>query len=140
VATSDPTSALLREAVRRLAPVLPLLTAVGSRFVDAGHEIALVGGPVRDAFLGRVSPDLDFTTSASPEQTHKILAGWADANWDVGRLFGTIGARKGRHVVEVTTYRADAYDRVSRKPVVAFGDNLLDDLVRRDFTVNSMAL
>jgi poly(A) polymerase len=140
VATSDPTSALLREAVRRLAPVLPLLSEVGSRFVDAGHEIALVGGPVRDAFLGRVSPDLDFTTSASPEQTHAILTGWADANWDVGRLFGTIGARKGKHVIEVTTYRADAYDRASRKPVVAFGDNLLDDLVRRDFSVNAMAM
>jgi len=140
VATSDSTSALLREAVRRLAPVLPLLSEVGSRFVDAGHEIALVGGPVRDAFLGRVSPDLDFTTSASPEQTHAILAGWADANWDVGRLFGTIGARKGKHVIEVTTYRADAYDRASRKPVVAFGDNLLDDLVRRDFSVNAMAM
>jgi len=140
VATSDPTSALLREAVRRLAPVLPLLSEVGSRFVDAGHEIALVGGPVRDAFLGRVSPDLDFTTSASPEQTHAILAGWADANWDVGRAFGTIGARKGNTVVEVTTYRADAYDRTSRKPVVAFGDNLMDDLVRRDFAVNAMAM
>ena len=140
MATPDPTSALLREAVRRLAPVLPLLTEVGTRFVDAGHEIALVGGPVRDAFLGRVSPDLDFTTSASPEQTQAILASWADANWDVGRLFGTIGARKGKHQIEVTTYRADAYDRITRKPVVAFGDNLLDDLVRRDFTVNSMAL
>ncbi|NMM23636.1 MAG: CCA tRNA nucleotidyltransferase [Phycicoccus sp.] len=140
MATSDPTSALLREAVRRLAPVLPLLMEVGTRFVEAGHEIALVGGPVRDAFLGRVSPDLDFTTSASPEQTHAILAGWADANWDVGRLFGTIGARKGTHQLEVTTYRADAYDHITRKPVVAFGDNLIDDLVRRDFTVNSMAL
>ena len=140
MATSDPTSALLREAVRRLAPVLPLLTELGSRFVDAGHEIALVGGPVRDAFLGRVPPDLDFNTSASPEQTHAILARWADANWDVGRRFGTIGARKGDHIIEVTTYRADAYDRTTRKPVVAFGDNLLDDLVRRDFTVNAMAM
>jgi len=140
VAASDPTSALLREAVRRLAPVLPLLTELGARFVDAGHEIALVGGPVRDAFLGRVSPDLDFTTSATPDQTHAILDGWVDTNWDVGRVFGTIGARKGKHVIEVTTYRADAYDRTSRKPVVAFGDNLLDDLVRRDFAVNAMAM
>jgi poly(A) polymerase len=140
VAVPDPTSALLREAVRRLAPVLPLLTELGSRFVDDGHEIALVGGPVRDAFLGRVSPDLDLTTSASPEQTQAILAGWANAHWDLGRAFGTIGARKGKHVIEVTTYRADAYDRVSRKPVVAFGDNLPDDLVRRDFTVNAMAM
>jgi poly(A) polymerase len=140
VAASDPTSALLREAVRRLAPVLPLLTELGSRFADAGHEIALVGGPVRDAFLGRESPDLDLTTSASPEETEAILAAWANTHWDVGRAFGTIGARKGHHVVEVTTYRADAYDRVTRKPVVAFGDNLPDDLVRRDFAVNAMAM
>ena len=140
MAAPDPTSAHLREAVRRLAPVLPLLTELGSRFLDAGHEIALVGGPVRDAFLGRVSPDLDLTTSASPEQSEAIMAGWANAHWDVGRAFGTIGARKGKHVVEVTTYRADAYDRVTRKPVVAFGDNLLDDLVRRDFAVNAMAM
>jgi len=140
VAASDPTSALLREAVRRLAPVLPLLTDLGSRFVEAGHELALVGGPVRDAFLGRVSPDLDLTTSAGPDQTEAILAGWADTNWDVGRAFGTIGARKGNHVIEVTTYRADEYDHVSRKPVVAFGDNLLDDLARRDFAMNAMAM
>jgi len=140
VAASDPTSALLREAVRRLAPVLPLLTELGTRFGSAGHEIALVGGPVRDAFLGRVPPDLDFTTSADPEQTETILDRWADTHWDVGRAFGTIGARKGNHVVEVTTYRADAYDRTSRKPVVAFGDNLTGDLLRRDFTVNAMAM
>jgi poly(A) polymerase len=140
VAASDLTNALLREAVRRLAPVLPVLTDLGSRFVEAGHEIALVGGPVRDAFLGRVSPDLDLTTSATPDQTEAILAGWADTHWDVGRAFGTIGARKGTDVFEVTTYRADAYDRVSRKPVVAFGDNLLDDLARRDFAVNAMAM
>jgi len=140
VAASDPTNALLREAVRRLAPVLPLLSDLGTRFVEAGHEIALVGGPVRDAFLGRVSPDLDLTTSAGPDQTEAILAGWADAYWDVGRAFGTIGARKGSHVIEVTTYRADAYDHISRKPAVAFGDNLLDDLARRDFTINAMAM
>ena len=140
MAAPDPTSALLREAVRRLAPVLPLLSDLGSRFVDAGHEIALVGGPVRDAFLGRGSLDLDLTTSARPEQSEAILAGWADARWDVGRAFGTIGARKGKDVIEVTTYRADAYDRVSRKPVVAFGDNLLDDLARRDFAMNAMAM
>jgi poly(A) polymerase len=140
VAASDPTKDVLREAVRRLAPVLPLLTELGSHFVDAGHEIALVGGPVRDAFLGRVSPDLDLTTSAAPDETEAILARWADTTWDVGRAFGTIGARKGNHFVEVTTYRADAYDRVSRKPLVAFGDNLPDDLARRDFAINAMAM
>ena len=99
---------------------------------------------MRDAFLGRTSPDLDFTTDATPEQTEALLRGWADAHWDVGRAFGTIGARKsagaGTFLVEVTTYRKDAYDRTTRKPEVAFGDNLADDLVRRDFTVNAMAL
>ncbi|WP_370891459.1 CCA tRNA nucleotidyltransferase [Janibacter sp. GXQ6167] len=127
-------------AVTQLAPVLPVLTDLGRLFVDAGHELALVGGPVRDAFLGRVSTDLDFTTSASPDETEQILAKWGDAHWDMGRAFGTIGARRGDLVVEVTTYRADAYDGVTRKPVVAFGESLEEDLVRRDFTVNAMAL
>lgn len=131
---------ILRAAVAHLAPVVPLLTDLGQRFAAGGHELALVGGPVRDAFLGRTSGDLDFTTSASPEQTEAILADWGDAHWDMGREFGTIGARRGADTVEVTTYRADAYDGVTRKPVVAFGDNLEDDLVRRDFTVNAMAL
>ncbi len=131
---------ILRAAVAHLAPVLPLLTDLGARFAKVGHELALVGGPVRDAFLGRTSGDLDLTTSASPEETEAILADWGDAHWDMGREFGTIGARKGEDTVEITTYRADAYDGTTRKPVVAFGDNLDDDLVRRDFTVNAMAL
>ncbi|KRE39086.1 CCA tRNA nucleotidyltransferase [Janibacter sp. Soil728] len=131
---------ILRAAVAHLAPTLPLLTDLGGRFAEGGHELALVGGPVRDAFLARTSGDLDFTTSASPEETEAILADWGDAHWDMGREFGTIGARKGADTVEVTTYRADAYDGTTRKPVVAFGDNLQDDLVRRDFTVNAMAL
>lgn len=139
-----PTPELPREivetAVARLAPALPLLTELGERFAERGHELALVGGPVRDAFLGRRSEDLDLTTSASPEVTEGILERWGDATWDMGRDFGTIGARKGSDTVEITTYRADAYDRTTRKPVVAFGDNLEDDLVRRDFTVNAMAL
>jgi poly(A) polymerase len=131
---------LFRSALANLSPDLPFLTDLGERFTAEGHEISLVGGPVRDAFLGRRSPDLDFTTSASPDETEKILARWGDAHWDVGRDFGTIGARRGDRTVEVTTYRADAYDRATRKPVVAFGDNLDDDLLRRDFTVNAMAL
>jgi poly(A) polymerase len=139
--TSTPAPpALLRRAVAELGPVLPLLTDLGGRFRAAGHELALVGGPVRDAFLGRTPPDLDFATSAPPDRTEAILAGWASATWDIGREFGTIGARRGADVVEVTTYRADAYDRVTRKPLVAFGERLEDDLVRRDFTVNAMAV
>nr|WP_270887070.1 CCA tRNA nucleotidyltransferase [Pedococcus sp. 5OH_020] len=136
----EPQLELLRRATAHLAPVVPLLTELGGLFAAAGHELALVGGPVRDAFLGRVSPDLDFTTSATPDDTLRILRPWADAHWDVGRDFGTIGARRGATTVEVTSYRADAYDGLTRKPVVAFGDNLEDDLVRRDFTVNAMAL
>ena len=137
---SEAPAPLLRAAVAALAPQLGLLTELGERFVAAGHELALVGGPVRDAFLGRISPDLDFTTDASPDQTLGIIRGWADAHWEIGRDFGTIGLRKGPAIIEITTYRTDVYDRQSRKPEVAFGSTLADDLVRRDFTVNAMAM
>ncbi|MBK6885201.1 MAG: CCA tRNA nucleotidyltransferase [Tetrasphaera sp.] len=130
----------MRRAVANLGPILGLATSLGERFAAAGHELALVGGPVRDAFLGRSSPDLDFTTSARPEESEPILAAWGETTWDIGRAFRTIGTVRGGTTVEVTTYRADAYDRETRKPVVAFGDNLADDLRRRDFTVNAMAL
>ena len=118
----------------------PVLGKLGNLFVTAGHEIALVGGPVRDAFLGRQTNDLDFTTSATPDQIVAVLTGSVDAIWDVGREFGTIGARIGDTHVEITTYRADKYDADSRKPEVAFGTELSDDLFRRDFTINAMAL
>ena len=113
---------------------------LGRLFEAAGHELSLVGGPVRDLFVGRVSPDLDFTTDANPDQTLAVVAGWADATWEVGRDFGTIALRKGEDTIEVTTYRAEAYDPDSRKPIVAFGTSLNDDLYRRDFTMNAMAL
>ena len=118
----------------------PLFAQLGQRFKDAGHELALVGGPVRDAFLGRVSPDLDFTTTATPDEILAIIKPIVDAHWDIGREFGTIGARIGNDQIEITTYRADKYDRDSRKPEVRFGKDLTEDLLRRDFTVNSMAL
>ena len=117
-----------------------LFRELGSRFAQAGHELALVGGPVRDAFLGRKAPDLDFTTSAKPDEIIRVLKGYADTFWDIGREFGTIGARIGDDTVEITTYRADKYDPASRKPEVAFGKDLTEDLLRRDFTVNAMAL
>lgn len=123
-----------------LARIEPVTGELGRLFAAAGHELALVGGPVRDAMLGRKHNDLDLTTSATPEETEAILGPWADALWDMGRDFGTIGCRKGPWVVEVTTYRTDAYDPSSRKPEVAFGDSLEGDLVRRDFTVNAMAV
>jgi poly(A) polymerase len=113
---------------------------LGERFAAAGHELALVGGSVRDLILRRPVTDLDFATDAPPEQTERLLHGWASAVWDVGRAFGTIGARRGDDVLEITTYRAEAYDPASRKPDVVYGDTLADDLVRRDFTVNAMAL
>ncbi|HPU13062.1 MAG TPA: CCA tRNA nucleotidyltransferase [Aeromicrobium sp.] len=128
---------------RRLDELLrsqPILGQVGALFADAGQELALVGGPVRDALLGRAVTDLDFTTSATPEQIEEIVGNWADATWDVGREFGTIALRKGEHQLEITTYRADEYDPASRKPTVAFGTRLEDDLARRDFTVNAMAV
>ena len=118
----------------------PVVLELGQRFVDAGHELSLVGGPVRDLFLGRISPDLDFTTDATPDQTVALIKKWADNYWEIGRAFGTIGMRKGDFQIEITTYRADAYDPESRKPVVAFGTSLTDDLLRRDFTINAMAL
>lgn len=130
----------LREAISRLTPHLPVLLDLGGRFAAEGFELALVGGPVRDAFLGRDAPDLDLTTSARPDDSERILRAWGDGTWDLGREFGTIAARLGGVTVEVTTYRADAYDHESRKPVVCFGDSLVEDLVRRDFTVNAMAL
>ncbi|MDN5756459.1 MAG: CCA tRNA nucleotidyltransferase [Arthrobacter sp.] len=125
-------------ALRTLLP--PVVFELADRFTAAGHALSLVGGPVRDLFLGRVSPDLDFTTDADPDQTLAVVAGWADATWEVGRAFGTIALRRAEHTIEVTTYRADAYDPASRKPVVAFGTSLQEDLYRRDFTMNSMAL
>ena len=118
----------------------PLFVTLGRIFKEAGHELSLVGGPVRDAFLGRKAPDLDFTTSANPDETLAILKPHVDAHWDIGRAFGTIGARMGDDTVEITTYRADQYSQDSRNPEVTFGKSLEDDLFRRDFTVNSMAL
>ena len=126
-------------AVAELARLGSVTDELGRRFAAAGEEIALVGGPVRDAMLDRLHNDLDFTTSARPEVTEKLLEGWADSTWDIGRAFGTIGCRRGEWVVEITTYRSEAYDADSRKPAVQYGDSLVGDLARRDFTVNSMA-
>jgi len=118
----------------------PLFDVLGDAFDAAGEELSLLGGPVRDAILGRVALDLDFTTSADPDKILKIVKPLASATWDVGREFGTIAAQIGDHKIEITSYRADSYDKDSRKPTVEFGDNLEDDLKRRDFTVNAMAL
>jgi poly(A) polymerase len=123
-----------------LARIGSVIDELGALFADAGEELALVGGPVRDAMIGRLQNDLDFTTSAHPDVTERLVAGWADAVWDMGREFGTIGCRKGPWQVEITTYRSETYDPTSRNPDVSFGDSLVGDLGRRDFSVNSMAV
>ncbi|WP_236683724.1 CCA tRNA nucleotidyltransferase [Demequina flava] len=132
---------VLRQRAHALWEALPPeILDLAERFDAAGHEFALVGGPVRDAFLGRSSSDLDFATSARPDETERVLRTWTRATWDVGRDFGTIGGRRDDLIVEITTFRADEYDGETRKPVVAFGDSLDGDLARRDFTINAMAV
>ncbi|MFV0434615.1 MAG: CCA tRNA nucleotidyltransferase [Leucobacter sp.] len=127
------------EALRAIAASRPV-AALAEAFAARGHEFALVGGPVRDALLGRPVTDLDFTTSARPDETREILDSLTRNVWDVGRDFGTIAAKVHGETVEITTYRADTYRDDSRKPEVAFGDTIEGDLVRRDFTINALAL
>ncbi|MGK2882744.1 MAG: CCA tRNA nucleotidyltransferase [Mycobacterium sp.] len=131
---------LLAAAAVTLNQHSELLRSLGAAFADAGFELYLVGGSVRDAVLGRRSPDLDFATDARPEQLRPLLRGWGDAFWDTGIRFGTLSAEKFGRRVEVTTYRADTYDQVSRNPDVQFGASIDEDLVRRDFTTNAMAV
>ena len=130
-------AALAGSALRQSAPIA---IELGAKFKEAGFKLALVGGPVRDAILGRLGNDLDFTTNALPDETKNLLKNWADAIWETGREFGTIAAKHGEVTVEVTTYRSESYDPNSRKPEVEFGDSIEGDLARRDFTVNSMSL
>ena len=126
-------------ALNRQGEVLPEL---GALFAAAGHELYLVGGSVRDAVLGRLTTqaDLDFTTDARPEVVQRLVRSWADALWDTGIEYGTVGVGKAGRRLEVTTFRADSYDQVSRNPQVRYGERLDDDLARRDFTVNAMAV
>ncbi|MCZ7421774.1 CCA tRNA nucleotidyltransferase [Verrucosispora sp. WMMA2121] len=133
-------TAAQRNAVAELLRVSPVADELGRRFAAAGHELHLVGGSVRDALLGRLGEDLDFCTDAHPDQTLDIVRGWAEAIWETGREFGTIGCQRGGLRLEITTFRAESYDQVSRNPVVAYGTSLAEDLRRRDFTVNAMAV
>ncbi len=127
-------------AIRSLIERAPLASSLADAFKGAGFRLALVGGPVRDAILGRLGNDLDFTTNARPEITKKILSGWAENLWETGIAFGTVAGKRGDTTVEVTTYRTESYDPKSRKPEVEYGESLEGDLSRRDFTVNAMAL
>ncbi|MBV1852210.1 CCA tRNA nucleotidyltransferase [Catellatospora tritici] len=137
---STPLSEAQRNAVTELLRVSPVADELGRRFAKAGHQLHLVGGSVRDALLGRLGDDLDFCTDAHPDETLRLLKGWAEATWETGREFGTIGAQRSGLRLEITTYRAESYDGISRNPQVQYGTNLHDDLVRRDFTVNAMAV
>lgn len=135
--------AVAMDRLRDLAGRSPV-AELAARFAAAGHELSLVGGTVRDAFLGAGMAgdeiDLDFTTSATPDETQAVLEPMGRSSWDIGRRFGTVGVRMGGYTCEITTYRTDVYDGVTRKPEVSFGSSLEEDLERRDFTVNAMAI
>ncbi|MGH3437059.1 MAG: CCA tRNA nucleotidyltransferase [Sciscionella sp.] len=133
-------SQVQRTAVVELMKIAPVADELAQRFAAAGHSLYLVGGSVRDAMLGRLAGDVDLTTDARPQQVLTLLAGWAEAVWDTGIAFGTVGAAKRGAQLEITTFRADSYDRVTRNPEVEFGDSIEGDLLRRDFTVNAMAV
>jgi poly(A) polymerase len=128
------------DAVVELVTVPPVALELAELFAAHGHRLYLVGGTVRDALLGRPESDLDFTTDARPAAVLALVDGWASAVWDTGIAFGTVGLRRRGVTMEITTFRSDAYDRVSRNPVVAYGDTIEDDLKRRDFSVNAMAV
>ena len=127
-------------AIRSLIERAPLASSLAQAFKAKGFTLALVGGPVRDAILGRLGNDLDFTTNALPQESKKILQVWAENVWETGIAFGTVAGKRGDTTVEVTTYRSEQYDADSRKPEVEYGKDILGDLARRDFTVNAMAL
>ena len=135
-----PIDAATQLAITTLSKQAPAATDLAKQFKAAGFKLALVGGPVRDAILGRLGNDLDFTTDALPKQSEKILKKWADSVWDIGAAFGTVAGKKGEITVEITTYRSESYDPSSRKPDVEFGKSIEADLARRDFTINAMAL
>ncbi len=137
-------SSVQAAAVAELLRIAPVADRLGALFSNAGHELYLVGGSVRDALLGGLGHDLDFATSARPGAVEKLLRKFSPAVWTIGKEYGTIGCRvdvgETSWVIEVTTYRSDVYVGHSRKPEVAFGDTLDDDLLRRDFTINAMAV
>jgi poly(A) polymerase len=140
VSISENNSTASNRILSALGESTDLLKELGEKFSKNGFEISLVGGPVRDAVLGKTVKDLDLTTNAKPDEIQKCLKGWADSIWDVGIKFGTVGAKVKDYVFEITTYRTEQYEDTSRKPSVEFGKTLEEDLARRDFTINAMAL
>jgi poly(A) polymerase len=128
-----------RRAVRELLRISPVTDLLAEPFAAAGHQLWIVGGPVRDALLGREAADLDFTTDAHPEVVLKLVSSLGPT-WTTGISFGTIGVQVASHRCEITTFRSDAYDPSTRKPEVVYGTSIDTDLARRDFTVNAMAV
>lgn len=118
----------------------PTIGKLGEAFAQSGFELSIVGGTVRDALLGRPAHDFDFTTNATPDQILDVVRPLATTHWETGRAFGTIGAQIDGLAVEITTYRSDVYVQDTRKPHVAFGTSLNDDLARRDFAANAIAV
>jgi poly(A) polymerase len=139
-AAGAPTPAQLSAIAALVESARPVSDELGGRFAEHGRELALVGGPVRDALLDRPSHDIDLTTDAVPQRVLELVDGWADSVWTVGIDFGTVGVRKKNLQLEITTYRSESYSPKSRKPDVAYGTDIEDDLLRRDFTVNAMAV
>ena len=137
---NEPTGEQRAAITALIDSIRPIPEDLGDRFAAHDQQLAIVGGPVRDALLGRVSDDVDLTTDAVPQQILKLVDGWADSVWTVGIEFGTVGLRKRGLQVEITTYRSEAYSPKSRKPEVSYGTDIHDDLLRRDFTVNAMAV
>ena len=135
-----PLSAASEIALATIRDRAPNAFELAKKFDSANFTLALVGGSVRDALLGRLGNDLDFTTNARPDEIKKILKTFAEDIWEVGIKFGTIAARKGDTAIEITTYRSERYQSDSRNPEVEFGDNIEGDLSRRDFTINAMAI
>ena len=135
-----PVTAASEIAISALRERAPQAIDLAARFKNSGFKLALVGGSVRDILLNRLGNDLDFTTDARPEDIKKIIKGFVEDIWEIGAKFGTIGARKDEIVFEITTYRSEIYLSNSRKPEVKFGDSIEVDLLRRDFTVNAMAI
>jgi poly(A) polymerase len=129
-------------ALLRAAPFAKVVRDLGERFTQRGHRLYLVGGTVRDALLDRASPDVDLTTDATPDQILAVVRArnWSDGVWLQGARYGTVGVRKGDFRLEITTFRSDRYREDSRKPEVTFGRSIEEDLARRDFTVNAMAM
>ena len=131
---------VLARAESTVSSLSDLLGGLVEKFAARGYSLYLVGGSVRDALLGRLGNDLDFTTPARPDVVKEILDEWAETVWDTGIDFGTVSAAYKGQQIEITTFRSDSYDGQSRNPEVVYGDTLEGDLVRRDFKVNAMAI